>query len=141
MQTFLPYADFHASMRALDPKRLGNQVYREALTLARGGWPNHPASKMWKGHEQSLCYYALAGLDVLAERGKEYPHHMDTFLSLCDSFPNTGPPTWLGNSRLHESHQSNLLRKDPIYYGQFSWDVANDLPYWWPTNEQKNRSD
>lgn len=57
MQTFLPYADFDESARALDPKRLGNQVYRECLTLIRGGWPNHPASRMWRGYECALACY------------------------------------------------------------------------------------
>ena len=132
MQTFLPYPNYYESMNSLDPKRLGNQVYREALTLARGGWRNHPASRMWRGHEHSLCDYALAGLEVLAERGRYYPTHQDTFIALKRSLPNTGAPPWLGNPRLHESHQSNLLRKDPGHYGQFGWRVPHDLPYWWP---------
>ena len=50
MQTFLPYPDFAKSARVLDPSRLGNQFYREGLTLLRGKWPNHPASKMWADH-------------------------------------------------------------------------------------------
>ena len=132
MQTFLPYKDFHESMRALDSKRLGNQVYREALTLVKGGWQNHPASKMWRGHEHSLCNYALAGLDVLAERGKFYPHHRDTFEAIKLTHPDTGTPPWLGNPSFHEAHQSNLLRKDPAHYGQFGWTVSDDLPYVWP---------
>ena len=132
MQTFLPYPNYYESMTSLDPKRLGNQVYREALTLARGGWRNHPASRMWRGHEHSLCDYALAGLEVLTERGRYYPTHQDTFIALKHSLPDTGAPPWLGNPRLHESHQSNLLRKDPGHYGQFGWSVPHDLPYWWP---------
>jgi hypothetical protein len=132
MQTFLPYRDYYESMSTLDPKRLGNQVYREALTLARGGWPNHPASRMWRGHEHSLCDYALAGIEVLAERGKYYPTHRETFRELKRTLPDTGVPPWLGDTRLHKSHQSNLLRKDPSHYGQFGWGVPHDLPYWWP---------
>jgi hypothetical protein len=132
MQTFLPFPNFHDSLRTLDSKRLGNQIYREALTLARGGWPNHPASKMWRGHERSLCDYALAGLDVLAERGKYYPQHRTTFLALRSALDDTGAPPWLGDHAFHESHQSNLLRKDPAHYGQFGWTVPDDLPYVWP---------
>jgi hypothetical protein len=133
MQTFLPYADYHQSMRTLDPKRLGNQVYREALTLARGGWPNHPAAKMWRGYERSLCDYALAGLDVLATRGKYYPQHRATFMALREQYPDTGVPPWLGYAPLHLSHRSNLLRKNPDWYKQFGWNVPTDLPYIWPT--------
>jgi hypothetical protein len=33
---------------------------------------------------------------------------------------------------LHDSHRSNLLRKDPQWYGQFGWTVPDDLPYVWP---------
>ena len=134
MQTFLPYPGFHDSLRTLDPKRLGNQVYREALTLARGGWPNHPASRMWRGHERSLCEYALAGIDVLAERGKYYPEHRATFIALLKTYSATGAPPWLGDPKFHESHQSNLLRKDPAHYGQFGWVVPHDLPYVWPSS-------
>lgn len=39
---------------------------------------------------------------------------------------------WLGNEFFHESHQSNLLRKDYAYYSQFNWNVPDDLPYIWP---------
>ena len=40
-------------------------------------------------------------------------------------------PYWLGNEKLHLSHQSNLMRKDPVYYGQFDWQVPDNLPYIW----------
>ena len=35
MQTFLPYADFERSLRALDPKRLGKQRV-ECIQVLRG---------------------------------------------------------------------------------------------------------
>lgn len=35
MQTFMPYADHNLTGLTLDPKRLGNQVYREGLTLVK----------------------------------------------------------------------------------------------------------
>jgi len=41
-------------------------------------------------------------------------------------------PSWLGDPAFHRAHQSNLLRKDPEWYGQFGWEVKNDLPYVWP---------
>ena len=132
MQTFLPYPDFHESMKVLDDKRLGNQVYRECLTLIRGGWPNHPASKMWRGYEFSLAVYALAGLDELHCRGRLYDHHRKTFMKLMRDFPDTGAPPWLGREDFHASHRSNLLRKYPEWYGRFGWTEPDDLPYVWP---------
>lgn len=113
MQTFLPYPDFKQSVSCLDPKRLGNQIYREALTLLNGGWPNHPASKMWRGYQYALCQYCIAGLNELRRRGKDYPHHYRRFHMMMDTqFPNTGLPPWLGDARLHISHQAALLHKD-----------------------------
>lgn len=41
-------------------------------------------------------------------------------------------PWWLGEDRFHHSHQSNLIRKDPDYYGPLFPGVPGDLPYWWP---------
>jgi hypothetical protein len=130
MQTFLVYPDFKEALRCLDPSRLGNQVYREGLTLLRGGWSNHPASKMWQGYLPALAQYIWDGLDVLAEREKYYDHHrIEVAKYMID--PVIMPP-WLGNEVLHASHRSNLLRKDSEYYGQFGWTESNDMPYVWP---------
>ena len=40
-------------------------------------------------------------------------------------------PHWLGNERLHLSHQSNLLKKDYEFYKQYKWDVTDHLQYYW----------
>lgn len=132
MQTFLPYASFEKTMGCLDDRRLGNQVYRECLTLIRGGWENHPASKMWVGHFHHLALYGLAGLQELKRRGRHYPHHVVTFMEFLDTFADNGPPPWLGNRRFHRAHQSNLVRKDPDHYRQFFPNVPDNLPYVWP---------
>ena len=131
MQTFLPYPDFDKSASVLDKSRLGNQVYREGLTLIKGGWPNHPASKMWKNHTIALSEYCLACLRELTKRGWHYQHHIDFFTTIR----NSGQlilPKWLGNNNFHLSHQSNLLRKDKKYYSQFFINVPDNLPYIWP---------
>ena len=41
-------------------------------------------------------------------------------------------PRWLGDEKLHASHRSNLLKKDPEYYGRYNWKESDDLPYHWP---------
>lgn len=132
MQTFLVYPDYLQSMRCLDKSRLGNQVWREGLTLLRGGWKNHPASKMWRGHEYHLGLYLLAGIKVLEERGKYYSEIHRKISAEMEKYLDTGAPSWLGNEQFHASHRSNLLRKNPIFYGQFGWKEPNDLPYVWP---------
>ena len=46
-------------------------------------------------------------------------------------------PRWLGRHELHESHQSNLIRKFPEHYGPLFNGVPNDLPYIWPLTDQR----
>jgi hypothetical protein len=119
-------------MRVLDKSRLGNQVWREGVTLIRGGWSNHPASKMWRGHEYHLGLYLLAGVDVLAERGKDYPDTRAKIEVEMVKHQDTGKPWWIGFEQFHASHRSNLLRKNPVWYGQFGWTEPDNLPYYWP---------
>lgn len=138
MQTFLPYPSFTESMRCLDPSRLGNQVYRECLTLIRGGWPNHPISKMWKGYEHALAKYALEGIEELNRRGRNYQFHRETFEYYLKKFTDTGLPPWIGNEAFHSSHRAVLLYKLPSWYSQFGWiekpaipNPDGKLPYVW----------
>lgn len=132
MQTFLPLPNYLESMRCLDKSRLGNQIWREGYTLIRGGWRNHPASKMWRGHEYQLGLYLLAGCQVLEERGKPYPAVIERIKTEMSKFTDTGLPNWFGDEKFHASHRSNLIRKNPIWYGQFGWNEPPDLPYVWP---------
>ena len=47
------------------------------------------------------------------------------------SYCNIIYPKFIDNIDFHNSHRSNLLRKDPIYYGKYNWGVPNNLPYIW----------
>lgn len=136
MQVFLPYNDLKQSVSCLDNSRLGNQVYREGLTLIKGGWPNHPASVMWRGYEKYLALYCLYGLEELKNRGRNYPHHEITFENFFNTFPDNGLPPWLGDDRLHLSHRSNLLKKDFFYYSRFGWEYDIDTEYFWPSQSE-----
>lgn len=121
MQVFLPYPDLKQSVCCLDPKRLGNQIYREAKTLISGGWPNHPAAKIWANHKGALAEYCLYGLDELSRRGRDYPHWYDFFWEIFDTSPDTTPPAIIGHAPFHSGHRAALLAKDPEWYGQFGW--------------------
>lgn len=136
MQTFLPYPDFDQSADTLDNKRLGNQCYRETLTLYRGGWRHHPASKMWRGHERHLCFYGLACARAMTQRGTWRPEvcqRWNTFWSTeADMWPPQPLPSWIGSDDIHRSHQSNLVRKDSDHYGPLFPGVPDDLEYVWP---------
>lgn len=138
MQTFLPYADFRESARCLDPSRLGNQYYREGVTLLRGGWQHHPASKMWRGYDWALCAYMLALADELKSRGLRYPNTDREVLDVMIGCSHEELPWWLGNAHFHSTHRAALLRKDFEWYSQFGWDEEPDpmpdgkFQYYWP---------
>lgn len=139
IQTFLPYPDFKQSVSCLDPDRLGNQIYREGLTLIRGGWSHHPASKMWKGYEHALALYCLEGLHELKRRGRIYTLHYARFRALERYYPDTGLPWWLDDERIHLSHQAALLYKNYNWYIKYNWNTKpaipnhkGSLPYYWP---------
>ncbi len=112
MQTFLPYSNFITSAQVLDPSRLGNQLYREGITLIRGNWSNHPASKMWQGHFWALGKYLLACATVLeTERGLSYPKSVNEIRRIMRKHKNHSMPGWLGDEKIHSSHRANLLLK------------------------------
>jgi hypothetical protein len=121
MQVFLPYPDLRSSVCSLDNRRLGNQIYREAKTLISGGWPNHPAAKIWRDHKHALAEYCLYGLEELNDRGRSYPHWFKFFIDIHETEPDTGLPPIIGNERFHSGHRAALLAKDPEWYSQFNW--------------------
>ena len=136
MQTFLPLPSYIRSAQALDSRRLGNQCYRETLTILRGGWTNHPASRMWRGHEYELAAYGRALAVEMRRRGGWRQEVTDRWINFYNNamrdLPRTPRPPWFGNSEFHRAHQSNLIRKDPEHYGQLFPGVPDNLPYIWP---------
>lgn len=148
MQTFLPFPDFEASARDLDPKRLGKQRVEviqvvRALTVPGYGWANHPATLMWRGFEEALGRYGLTCCEVWLDLG-----FGDTCATTITADLRTAGvpvvrsqaeladagalPPWLGDVDLHQSHRSALVRKDPGFYRPLFSDVPDDLPYVWP---------
>ncbi len=133
MQTFLisPDPTFHDTMQCLDAKRLGKQRVEamqilQALARGTGGWTNHPATRMWRGHEAMLRRYHDACIHAWVQRG-----YVNTMRLLSD-YTITQLPPWWYDERIYASHRSNLLRKDAQHYGQFGWAEPNNLPYLWP---------
>lgn len=138
MQTFLPYRGFAKSARALDDKRLGKQRVEvlqlmNTLTGKRRGWRNHPAVKMWRGHEDMLILYGLLVAREWKRRGFK-----DTCFEKIGAFLGDrrrlrrSRPRWLGDPRLHRAHQAALVRKLPAHYRARFPDVDEALPAWWP---------
>jgi hypothetical protein len=136
MQTFLPEPSVTRSLMVLDYKRLGKQrvEVKQILRALRGetkGWVNHPATKMWRGHEGFLIQYGIACCRVWEMCGYK-DNLLPYFNLLAKQHPDITPPPWFGKEDFHRSHQSNLVRKDPAYYRRFYPDVPDDLDYVWP---------
>lgn len=138
MQTLLPVPDFDECARYLDRQRLGKQRV-ECLQIMRalidgGSWSNHPAVRMWRGHEPTLFLYSMAICKEWKARGykdtceEKLRHEVGRL-----SNPNSSPPAWLGDAKFHASHRSNLLRKNREWYSQWGWKESPDLDYVWPT--------
>jgi hypothetical protein len=134
----LPYPNLAKTAEVLDYRRLGKQRIEtlqilHTLTGVSHGWQNHPAVKMWRGSEIVLADYGIAMCVEWIARG-----YKDTTLprlqEIRDNLENQTRelPSWWGEPALHISHQSNLIRKDPIYYGQLFSEVPDNLPYYWP---------
>jgi hypothetical protein len=152
MQSFLPYADFRASAKVLDPRRLGKQRVEtiqllRGLTVANYGWRHHPAVKMWAGYEEALVRYGVEICAAWTATGRADTceltlrndlrsgcaiHRIRTQRELADA---RELPPWLGDEDFHRSHRSALLQKDPSYYGRW-FDEPTDLPYIWPASDR-----
>jgi hypothetical protein len=137
VQTFLPVADFAETARILDDSRLGKQrveMYQIIRTLdgVTKGWRNHPAVRMWRGYEPMLLLYGLTICDEWDRRGYADTVREKLRVHLRESTEPLLAPPWLGDAALHASHRSNLLRKDPEFYGRYGWTEPPDLPYVWP---------
>lgn len=142
MQTFMVSTDLRECASVLDHyditvidkngrektfTRLGNQFYREGLTLIRGGWPNHPAAKMWKGYEYALGMYLLALAERLADEGHNTPAFHDQIVEIndiMDACDNEDFPPWWGDDEIYATHRGTLLYKAPEHYEQFGWAEA-----------------
>lgn len=142
MQTFLPSPSYTESARMLDYRRLGKQRVETkqillAMSKTSGGWVNHPATKMWRGHELELACYGLAMCDEWINRGYNdtlRKFFADAISQYEEDNRNPLPPPWLGDERIHASHRSNLLRKDREFYSQYRWAEDDTLPYVWPVD-------
>jgi hypothetical protein len=145
MQTFVPVTDsFDDIAKVLDNKRLnkqaleGWQILMNLLQLdpqgqhrVSKGWSNHPAVKMWKGHETALYLYIQAMVAEWKRRGykstigDKAKATMITALKLGLLPETASSPSWISSpktfSKIAASHRLALLNKDYEWYSQFKW--------------------
>jgi Pyrimidine dimer DNA glycosylase len=148
VQTFVPFADFEKSMRALDTKRLGKQRVEviqivRALTVPGYAWSSHPAVLMWKGYEEALGRYGLTACAVWTERGfgdscaatiaaDLRAAGVSSIREYAELAAAGALPRWLFDEAVQLGHRSSLLRKDPEHYGPLFPGTPTDLDYVWP---------
>lgn len=154
MQTFLPFQDFDECAKALDNKRLNKQILEGYQILKvlnnpdpRAAWRNHPAAKMWEGHEQTLFLYILSMIKQADLRGIKTDKNKENIMQLrLQTLSNwgSGYPRWYNRDidRVTASHRANLYRKDPEFYDAFRNDIAEPCcdacQYYWPTHQERH---
>ena len=146
MQTFLPIAtkDFSQVAKVLDNKRLNKQAlegWQILLTLLEldpegnyrkpKGWVNHPAVKMWRGHELQLFAYIIAMTNEWIDRGykttigEKAGRTLATGTVVLDRDWSDQLPQWAQDlpkfEAIASSHRRALLSKDYEWYSQFNW--------------------
>lgn len=156
MQTFLPFKQFDQSAQALDSKRLNKQIlegYQILKVLSsndpKAAWRNHPAVKMWRGHEGQLWLYIMAMVKEANVRGIKTDKNMSNLRELKfytgDSW-GYSIPKWFKDPftlvKVLTTHKANLFRKDPAYYAKFEEAVTDSYntpccptcQYFWVTH-------
>ena len=148
MQTFLPFASFDESARVLDSPRLGKQRVEtlqilRALVVPTYGWQRHPAVGMWRNHVPALTAYGLAMTTAWTDRGfaDSVADQLVEFAPEVAGRPQSWLaqqgllPAWIGDERVHESHRSKLITKEPEFYRSRFPGTPEGLEYFWPEPE------
>lgn len=157
MQTFLPSSNFAVVARMLDSKRLNKQIlegYQILNVLSgqspTGGWRNHPAVKMWRGHEKVLHTYINFMIAEAKQRGiktdKNEENIRNLFTKVGDSWGDKMPDWYLDQKkimRIITTHKANLFDKDPMYYAHFGYakhslfnqPCCSTCKYYWVTHD------
>lgn len=145
MQTFVPLTDsFEDIAKVLDNKRLNKQAlegWQILMTLLEldpqgnhripKGWVNHPAVKMWRGHEAALYRYIQAMVDEWKSRGFKSTIGDKAKATMVVAYSKgliteaSSNPQWMNHHRFFKavasSHRLALLNKDYEWYSQFEW--------------------
>jgi len=159
MQIFLPEKSFTESAKVLDQKRLVKQLLegRQILTVLAGespsgAWRNHPAVKMFAGHEFTLMNYLAEIRKEMSNRGYKWQNNWDV---IQDTYKRnfkgvtSKDPEWMQNGitlfKVNTTHRGRLWQKDPIHYEQYYDDgqifmqyvcCPDKCTYYWATHKE-----
>ncbi len=132
MMTFVTSSNLVECAKSLDYRRLGKQrveAYQILRTLRKQshGWKNHPAVRMWEGHEDALALYMNAMIDEWVARGYRNTMNKEDVATVSAKFP-----WWFYWKPLHDSHKAALNRKMPSEYNFHVDEVFMKHGYIWP---------
>lgn len=164
MQTFIPIAttDYSEIAKTLDNRRLNKQAlegWQILMTLLEldpqgnhripKGWANHPAVKMWRGHESALYMYVLEMVEEWTARGFKSTIGEKATRTMQVAWENVLTPVeptvpeWMSDTKQLEvvasTHRQALLVKEYEWYSQFDWPedtgvAPKEYTYVWPTS-------
>ncbi len=143
MQVFLPESDFSLCAEVLDYKRLVKQLLegRQIMAVLAGvqqgnGWKNHPAVKMFQGHEHDLYFYLKAIRNEMEHRGYKWENNWAVIQNIYKSHFIDQPyvmPDWMINDELANrviiTHRGRLWEKDPVHYSQYELEGRSYMQY------------
>lgn len=162
MQTFVPLTSSYEDIaRTLDRARLNKQAlegWQVLMTLLEldpqgnhripKGWVNHPAVRMWRGHEMALYLYIQAMVNEWIRRGYKSTIGEKAKQTVIRAIElgklDAGysiPPKWMTDASMFKqvaaSHRLALLNKDYEWYSQFRWPEDSGVrpesyDYVWP---------
>jgi hypothetical protein len=145
MQTFVPLFGSTDTAQVLDRARLNKQAlegWQILMNLVQldpqgnhrvsKGWSNHPAVKMWRGHEGALVSYILKMVMEWEKRGYKSTIGLKTLTTYFQAVKlgritkeSHRYPAWMKDrelfAQISSSHRTALLSKDYEWYSQFSW--------------------
>jgi hypothetical protein len=145
MQTFVPLIGSADTAKVLDRARLNKQAlegWQILMNLVQldpqgnhrisKGWSNHPAVRMWRGHEGALTVYIVQMVMEWEKRGYKSTiakKAVTTYIQAVKLGRITQEshrlPKWMKDKELFahisSSHRMALLNKDYEWYSQFNW--------------------
>lgn len=94
----------------------------------------HPIILMWLSYENALKEYIDAHVDEWISRGFNNNYPKLSSFDYASKDKDVIKPDFIYDSDFHLRHQSNLLRKNNIFYKSIfpSQSIGDDLEYFWP---------
>lgn len=140
----IPYPDFAKSAEVYAPttkieavksaEQVLNVLHQLDPPFVVNAYWDLPAVQAWRGHELSLCNFALMLCEQLGDVDKisffEEQLHNATDGSM-------EPPAWMKMEEVNLSHRSELIRQSPYFYKKLWPETPTDLPLIWTYEDAK----